>query len=385
MKYLRHLLDTKGAGHLLSRAMMIWHRFGLTRTKSAKALHRIVEIMGKHGCVPSFFITADLLDHHGGLIRKFCQNGVHVGLHGHHHIDHFSMSGAAQRRDIARGLNKFKAHNIPVSGFRGPFLRFNDDTAKAVSDNHISWTSHSVIVLDHNVLPNQLGVHNSIRSLLEDFYVQEFHAEQPSVPRWGPHCLEIPVSFPDDEMLVDRLGISNSEGLTAVWLDMLGCTRREGELLNLLFHPERTNFVAVPLDVLLKEATGKRDVWVTTLDDIAQWWQERATFSFEINPVFAKSAVLSPQSAITYKVTAHCNSRATVAVQHPGGKMQFVKLAENRTFSVHSKFRPVIAVSSVFCNEELHCLINDGFIVEHDADPSQCAFVQRTNAFYWRL
>ena len=54
--------------------------------------------------------------------------------------------------------------------------------------------------------------------------------------------------------------------------------------------------------------------------------------------------------------------------------MKFIKLAENRTFSVHSKFRPVIAVSSGFCNEKLRCLINDGFVVDHDVDPSQCAF-----------
>ena len=145
---------------------------------------------------------------------------------------------------------------------------------------------------------------------------------------------------------------------------MLDITRENGELCNLLFHPERSHFFAKALDALLGKAVTCGDVWVTSLDEIARWWQERASFSFEI----------VESHPDVYEISACRNTKGSVALQHPGGKVEFIKLAKNRTFSVHSEFRPVIAVSSGFCNKELHCLINDGFVVEHDADPSQCAF-----------
>ena len=54
--------------------------------------------------------------------------------------------------------------------------------------------------------------------------------------------------------------------------------------------------------------------------------------------------------------------------------MELIIPAENGTFSVHSGFRPVIGISPGFCDEKIPCLINEGFAVEHDADPSSCAF-----------
>lgn len=376
MNYLKHLLDSKGAANLLGRALMIYRRFGLTRKKSRRALERILEITGKHGCTPTFFITADLLDHHRELLRKISENGTHVGLHGHHHIDHARMSGEVQSSEIARGLQKFKACNIPVSGFRGPFLRFNDETAKAVSNNGISWVSHSVMLFHENICLQAIDECSKARVLFENFYTQEFHEKQPSLPTWGPHCLEIPVSLPDDELPVDRLGIRDPLKLTKIWLDMLEFSRREGELSNFLFHPERMDFLAKPLDALLQKALACGDVWICSLDEIARWWQERASFSFEIRSPFPQALAQSVpgRASGVYEVTPHCSDRASLVLQHPGGKVEFLKLAENRTFSVHSEFRPVIAVSSGFCNEELHCFINEGFVVEHDADPSQCAF-----------
>ena len=294
MNYLKHLLDSKGAGNLLGRALMICRRFGLTRKKSRQALERFLEITSKHGCVPTFFITADLLDRHGKLLRKISENGTHVGLHGHHHIDHTRMSAEVQSREIARGLQKFKARNIPVIGFRGPFLRFNDDTAKAAADNAMSWVSHSVILLNHNARSASLAAYTGVRHLLEDFYVQELHAAMPSLPCWGPHCLEIPVSLPDDELLVDRIRMRNPDELTAIWSNMLDSTRQEGELCNLLFHPELIHFFDKALDALLQKAVSYSDVWVACLDEIARWWQERATFSFEIKPPLPQTSNPGP-------------------------------------------------------------------------------------------
>ena len=218
--------------------------------------------------------------------------------------------------------------------------------------------------LDCNPRPAPLNSHGGVHHLLEDFYAQKLHAATPSMPYWGRHCLEIPVSLPDDELLVDRSRIRDPDELTAIWSNMLDATHQEGELFNLLFHPERIPFLAKPLDSLLEKATSYRDVWISSLDDIARWWQERRGFSFQI--VERRPGI--------YEITTCGNAKASVTVQHPGGKVEPIKLGPRGTFRVHSSFRPVIAISPTFCNKVTPCLVNEGFAVEHDADPSRFAF-----------
>jgi len=132
---------------------------------------------------------------------------------------------------------------------------------------------------------------------------------------------------------------------------------------------------------------------VTNLDDITRWWQERATFSFEIKPLLFPASNPGPVRTRAglkpwpsphqggpptlgqYDITPHCSDRASVVLQHPGGKMEFITPKENGAFGVQSSFRPVIGISPGFCDEKTPCLINEGFALEHDADPSSCAFV----------
>jgi hypothetical protein len=185
------------------------------------------------------------------------------------------------------------------------------------------------------------------------------------LPSWGLHCLEIPVSLPDDELLVDRLGIRDSQKLTNIWLDMLGSSHRQGELFNFIFHPERIDSVAQPLNALLQKAASHGDVWVTSLDDISRWWHERKLFSFEI---------VENQHNI-YKVAVHCNDRASIALQHPGGKLEFLTPDANGTVTVRSDLKPVIAVSGGLSEQDLRYWVNEGFFVDQNADPSQCAFI----------
>ena len=100
MNYLRHLIRSKGTNDVFKRFCTICRNFGFTTEKSYRALQQIISITGNYGCKPTFFITADLLDHYGELIKQLCNNGVAVGLHGHHHVDHSRMDSKAQHSSI---------------------------------------------------------------------------------------------------------------------------------------------------------------------------------------------------------------------------------------------------------------------------------------------
>jgi peptidoglycan/xylan/chitin deacetylase (PgdA/CDA1 family) len=364
MNYVQHLLRSKGKANLFSRALMIYRRFGLTGAKTTKALLRIVEMAHKHACTPTVFVTADLLDRHGELIHRISRDGTAIGIHGHYHIDFASLPADVQTKDIGIALDKFRNHGITVDGFRGPFLRHNQHTPKAVRDNGLSYVSHSVMVIHGPAWSERINACNSARNLIQGFYSEESHEEIPSLPSWELGCLQIPVSLPDDELLVDRLRIRKPEELTAIWSDMLDITHHNGELFNLLIHPERMNIIDKPLDALLKDARDDRHLWVDSLHEIARWWQERSSFTFDIVKTNAKA----------YQVTPRSTSRASVLLQQPGGKRTCVTLDKNGTLTIPSAFSPTIYMPPGFCNKETSCLANEGFVVNRDADPSTCSF-----------
>ncbi len=365
MSYIKHLLASKGATNILSRAFMIYRRFGFTRKKSQNALQRILEITARHDCTPSFFVTAELLDNHWELIQQISENGTHIGLHGCHHIDYGCMSESAQRNDIAKGLSKFQERGLRVSGFRAPFLRANQETAKAVVANGIAWLSHSTMLFDGNAGLKILDEANGLRHFIDAFYIARYNANEPSVPSWTSDCLDIPVSLPDDELLIDRLGIRAPQELTSAWLEMLNSSRRKGELFNFIFHPERTDLIAQPLDTLLKEAISYGDVWVSSLDDIGRWWRERSGFSFEIEA----------SNHDNYRVAVKCTPRASIVLQHPGGELEFLTPKSSGTFRVQSNLKPVVGVSPSCNDKDVHYLRNEGFVIEPNEDPNSCAFV----------
>ena len=79
--------------------------------------------------------------------------------------------------------------------------------------------------------------------------------------------------MPDDEMLIDRLGLTDKHLLHEIWQDLLHTAHQKGELFNLLLHPERLDYFAKPLDMLLEEAANQANLWVCSLDDISRWYQ----------------------------------------------------------------------------------------------------------------
>ena len=139
------------------------------------------------------------------------------------------------------------------------------ETAKAATENGLDWVSHSTMLFDGNGCIMDQVKRGRVNHLLDSFYFARSQKDEPSLPNWGPHCLEIPVSLPEDEFLVDRLGIRDSKKLTSTWLDMLETSHQKGELFNFIFHPERFDLVEKSLDALLQSARSQGDIWICSL------------------------------------------------------------------------------------------------------------------------
>ncbi len=55
--------------------------------------------------------------------------------------------------------------------------------------------------------------------------------------------------------------------------------------------------------------------------------------------------------------------------------MEFLRPDSNSTFILQTSLRPVIGVTQGSNDKDVHCLINEGFVVEPESEPGQCAFV----------
>jgi hypothetical protein len=119
--------------------------------------------------------------------------------------------------------------------------------------------------------------------------------------------LRIPTSIPDDEMLFDRLRITDPEEIGHIWSKVMQRVYDYGGLYALNLHPERGILCKQALDILLSFAYSlPRPVWLARLEDIAMWWKERSLFRLRIMP-------LEPGC---WSVEADCTPRATLFARH---------------------------------------------------------------------
>ena len=96
-------------------------------------------------------------------------------------------------------------------------------------------------------------------------------------PHFEGPLLRIPTSIPDDEMLFDRLRITNIEEVGRIWSRIMQRVYDFGGIYTLNLHPERAIPCRQALDTLLSHARNQQlPVWTARLKDVAQWWKQRS-------------------------------------------------------------------------------------------------------------
>lgn len=358
--------NARGTRNLLSRVRAIVSRFGITPKKIETRLNRYIDITEKFGCVPTFPVTAVTLRRHPELIRKIAKRGVELAIHGYIHIDYKSLSLEEQARHFAKAIDTFKSCHIPFKGFRAPYLRSNDETLEALSRLEIAYdSSHAMhwAVADKSKYPKKLW---SEHGKLLDFYQPRDAAYYLVLPKFQNGLVEIPVSIPDDEAMVDRLRITDKKEITEIWGMILERTYTRGELFTLQLHHERISLCGSALEAILQRARElDPPVWIATLSEIAEWWQERHRFTFEVDS----------QGNGEYRVKANCSGRATLLlrnceVNRPTAEWSGGYQSLDATdFLIESPTCPSVGVGPNASPHAISFLKSEGFIVEVSDQP----------------
>jgi peptidoglycan/xylan/chitin deacetylase (PgdA/CDA1 family) len=274
-------IAAKGKGYLalIKRGRAISGRYGLTPAKMDRALELFVSTLQAYECGASFPITASTLARHGSIIKKYQARNIEFAIHGLFHIDYSRLSSEDQYRHIKQARQIFHKEKIHPSGFRCPYLRWNEATLAAVANNELSYDSSQALHWD--VVDEYLT--EDYQHVLH-FYGAKSASDYPALPKVIGKVVQIPYCVPDDEALVERLRLDGSiQALSNIWLAILSQSYELGELFTLGLHPERIGLLHQSLtDTLAQARSLSPQVWMARLDEITDWWRVRSQATFEV-------------------------------------------------------------------------------------------------------
>jgi hypothetical protein len=271
------------------------------------SLHALVDSLRQYSAAPTFFIPAVVLRRHPQLIKWIASSGAEIGIHGYVHNDYRSLNKDEQYQQTKRAMSVFQAIRLPYQGFRNPYLGWTEDSLNVFAALGFTYESNEAVI--HDVI--NLNHLSAVQRGGYDKSLALFQAIPCSAYTLRPHfegtLLRIPTSIPDDEMLFDRLRITDPEEIGYIWSRVMQRVYIYGGLYALNLHPERGVLCRKALDILLRYAHNRpRPVWLARLEDIAQWWKERSQFRLNITP-------LTPGY---WSVEASCTPRATLYARH---------------------------------------------------------------------
>ena len=351
---------------MVSRIRAIFRNFGFTSVKFEHLLKTYSTLTHELGCVPTFAITAVILKRHPKPIMELHEQGVEFAIHGYIHTDYRVVKLDEQIQHFNKAIDIFEGCQIPFTGFRAPFLRINGKTPQALSSLKFPYdSSHSIgwDVIDETKYTK--GSWIEYKRVL-DFYQPRKAQYHLSLPRSMNGFIEIPVAIPDDEVIIDRLKITDVNEISKIWTSILEDTYSNGELFTIQLHPERILFCKKALkDVIEQAKILEPSVWITTLGETTKWWREKKEFTFEINN----------HDNDNYRVKANCSERATILLKNCEADQQVDEWFDDyhciasRDFVLKSPVRPVIGIGRDSSLTAVNFLQNEGYIIEKNDRP----------------
>ncbi|MGQ9603005.1 MAG: polysaccharide deacetylase family protein [bacterium] len=274
MNRIGFIISSRGLRNSMERSFQIVNRFGITPSRMRERLRRYMEKVGEFGTSPSFPLTAVILDRNPDVAKMIKNMGAEICIHGLVHNDLSRLSFENQYRHIREAINLFKRHGIEFDGFRSPYLKHNSETLKVVADLGFKYDSSTSFYWEptesFGLLTEleQAGLNMGL-----SFYNPLKYPTSRSLPWIINGIVEIPVSLPDDEILLDRMHLSPHR-VGDIWESMLATAIERGEALIVQLHPERFDILKEQVSDVLRLASRSK-VWLANLKELASWWIKR--------------------------------------------------------------------------------------------------------------
>ena len=361
-KYLGFVVRTKGLIGFILRIGMLIKRFDIFGSKIKKVILEIEQIANKYKYKAAIIVPGVVLKRHHSFLSRLSDENLEFAIHGYTHKNFKPLGLHEQVSEIQKAKDVFNELEIPTYGFRAPYLSWNDYTNEAVEKNQLLWESNETFIWN--------GFRDLKASKLRYFKekaVQELYKPVDSeknvvIPRLKGRIICIPVALPDDEILVDRLGIKDSETIGQIWIEIMEDTYERGGVFALQLHPERFHICQEAMEALLQRAVHyKPSMWITSMRKIAEWWKEKSQFRFAFEAIPGRG----------YRVRCECTDRATILCRNLSSEAsrapfyQDYSIIQDREFFIESKnVKPCIGVHPQCSKMIRDFLTDEGFCYE---------------------
>jgi hypothetical protein len=244
-------------------------RHGIGTAQMKRNIKKYVEILKPYNVKPSFFITASIAMPHIDFIKSIDASWF---IHGWEHINYREADIITKEKHIdkIKLLLEIRDENNNLvfhNGFRAPYVAIDKHMLELLEKEDFLFDSSITYMMD--VVPGYYKATKAYQTAVElskspiplpfgsnlPFYVKK-------------DLLEIPMTEPSDEMLIDRLGLRNE--LKSIWIRMMEETIKNNGLFVLQLHPERINIAKKAL-IALVEFAIVNNVWIPTMDELATW------------------------------------------------------------------------------------------------------------------
>lgn len=374
---LKKRLGTRSLDNLFIRGNSILEHYSVTPRRFRWILDNFVQFLDEYGITPTLPVPASVLNRHPTLFKEIQECGAELAVHGYRHIDYTQLTLEDVSRDLNLASDVFQKQGIKYSGHRFPYLRCDVDRIDLLSNAGFQWDSSEVISWD-SIDPGILNSRDwkNYQTIINTYRAVDSN-ETRALPHLRKNLVEIPVSVPDDDILIERLRLKDGALCEEIWEGMVRHVRDRGELLVLQFHPERFKGYRNALENTLDQVKSWKDVWTASLDEIARWWCERGKFTFEVEKVARKR----------YRIKAYCTDRATVLLKNGLNGKSGIKLGklgnvmEERAWEMESPVKPMIGISLETSSDVIEFLNSEGFAHEITDDPEGYSlFLKQTQA-----
>lgn len=345
---------------MFKRFCELFKHYGFTPRRFEKALQEFVQLARQYSFVPTFPVTACVVKRNIDVFQKVDSHSVDWAVHGLNHIDYTQLTLQHVNHDYQRAQSIFNGSHLSYHGFRFPFLRRNLSCIQALSENHFCWDSSEAIewdVIDQTQLTKKQRF--AYQKIMESYHpVPESKAV--SLPVTQKKLIEIPVSLPDDDLLLSRLNICDHQTIWDIWHQILERVIARGEHFALQVHPERFLHYKVPLERLVREIVNDKNAYVASLTEISNWWIEKNNFRFEIETL----------SDGQYKIRAKCTKRASIliknekSVKSSPGFFEDYSILDGHEWIFSGNPLPVIGLHPEIQPEIVQFLRDEGYFIE---------------------
>ncbi|MFC1605127.1 DUF2334 domain-containing protein, partial [Planctomycetota bacterium] len=273
-----------------------------------KAISEIEGIGKEYGYKPTIIIPAVVLRRHCDSLSHLSSGSLEIGVHGYTHTTYKHLNQKEQADQIKKAITIFRKLGLYAEGFRAPYLSKNTHTMRAVQENELLWESNHTIIWNDCISHHSSELSRFMVHAILKLYRPLDAEKNIAIPRLQGKVVSIPITLPDDEILVDRLGIKDPGKIEQIWSEILERNHQRGEILTLQLHPERIEICKRALKDLLRRASSlEHAIWLTSMEEVAKWWKEKVQFKFTFKRVSQRG----------YCVRWNCTDRATILCLNP--------------------------------------------------------------------